>query len=626
MSWGAARSDQVFLACLAAVATYVLIGDFGVRLANTSTDDGLVAYAYFYRYPELFARDAHMLNFGRAALASMLNWLPALLFKYAAVPPEWLYWAFTFLQNILLAVAMYRLAIVMLANRESALIGAVFTLAFLPHWWNVALFADLNWMPYGAWSALPFFLLAGAFALQLRYGPTALALLIGGLIHPIHGLFAAAMIGAYWLLCLLREAKFRHVGVPLALIGAVTIAFLLPVIFLKSGLDELPSSEMLPYLLRNGHAIPWANPECSYCMPLFIKGMVAIPVIAALALVAAAHPQAHPRLRIFLAVSTAVALAAFLVHIGAYLMRNAALIRVVSSRSTILLLAFAVPPLTWLAWRVFSQAKSLAARFVAGYILVWPSPMALLAALLLLPSHQQPQLVAPSRLLRAIRFVGLVIIIVVLMRYVPAIGAWIDSSLLGRVIDTAFIWQLFGVPSMRVHTFLVGYLVALLILRGLPRSAPQRGVAPLALALLAPMTLYLLAFSFQNGRASTSGEAREYYDVQVWARESTPPDATFIVGGTSTYEGWRNYTRRAQITVGACGYYVCTKAAQEEARKAAEFFAKFGNPHASTVTTDGLAAFARTYGGDYAVRRKAWPRLDLPIAFQNGAYVVYDLR
>ena len=109
MRWSPARADQLFLACLAAVATYLVIGDLGVRLANTSTDDGLVAYAYFYKYPELFARDAHMLNFGRAALASMLNWLPAVLFKYAAVPPEIFYWGFTFLQNILLALAMYRL-------------------------------------------------------------------------------------------------------------------------------------------------------------------------------------------------------------------------------------------------------------------------------------------------------------------------------------------------------------------------------------------------------------------------------------------------------------------------------------------------------------------------------------
>jgi hypothetical protein len=56
--WSVARSDQLFLACLAAVATYLLIGDFGVRLANTSTDDGLLCCPYFYRYPELFARDA----------------------------------------------------------------------------------------------------------------------------------------------------------------------------------------------------------------------------------------------------------------------------------------------------------------------------------------------------------------------------------------------------------------------------------------------------------------------------------------------------------------------------------------------------------------------------------------
>jgi hypothetical protein len=628
MRWSGARTDQTFIACLAMVATYLVIGDFGVRLANTSTDDGLVAYAYFYKYPELFARDGHMLNTGRAALASMLNWLPAVLFKYAAVPPEIFYWGFTFLQNILLALAMYWLTMVMVSSRESALIAALFTLAWQPHWWNVGLFGDLNWMPYGGWLALPFLVFAGAYALELRLGATALALLVGGLVHPILGLFAAAMIGAYWVLFLLRDGKFRQIAAPVAAIALASAAFLLPVLLTKLGLDEVPSSDLLPQVLRNGHAIPWANPGCSYCLPLFVKGMVAIPVIVTLALVAAAaNAAAHPRLRIFLGACTAVALAAFLVHVAAYLAQNAGLLRVISTRATILLLAFAVPPLIWLAWRVLSHSRSVIARFVAGYIVVWPSPMALLAALFLLPGRDETQPNPSSRIIHLVRALGAALLALVLLHYVPVIGPWIDVNVIGCLIDASFTPHLFGFPSSRLHALLVLYLCAVLIWHGLRRGyTRQRAIAPLALAVLAPLGLYLLASSFQNGRLATSGEAREYYEVQVWARASTASNATFIVGGTSLYEGWRNFTHRARVTAGACGYYACTKAAQAEAREVAEFTARFGNPHASTVSTQGLAAFARAYGGDYAVRRKAWAPLDFPIAFQNDAYVVYDLR
>ena len=83
-----AHIDQIILVALIGASTYLLIGDFGVRLANTSTDDGLVAYAYLFKFPERFLLDAQLINWGSAASASMLNWLPAVLFKYADLPPE----------------------------------------------------------------------------------------------------------------------------------------------------------------------------------------------------------------------------------------------------------------------------------------------------------------------------------------------------------------------------------------------------------------------------------------------------------------------------------------------------------------------------------------------------------
>jgi hypothetical protein len=632
----AAWVDQLLVAVLAGITTFLVIGHFGVRLANTSTDDGLVSYAYFFKFPELFARDASMLNWGPAALASMLNWLPAVLFKYAEIPPEIFFWLFTFLQNILLAIAMYRLAMVMVRSREVALITAVFTLAFRPHWWNMGLFADLNWMPYGGWLALPFLVFAGALALEQRLTATAVMLLIGGLVHPILGLFTAAMIGTYWLLLLLRERKAGEIIWSLGVLGIAAVAFLLPAIFVRLGIEEAPSSAILPLLLKNGHAIPWANPECEYCMRLFVKGLVVAPIMVALALLGAGHAGAHPSLRLFLAASAAVAFAACLLHVIGYFVESATVLRLISSRSTILLLIFAVPSVVSLAWRALTRADSVIARFIACYVLVWPSPMALLSALLALPGRDKAVHGPVLWLLRLCRTAAAIVFVLVLSRNVPRVGAWIDSYIIGQFVKAAFISDLFGFASTRSHTFLVIYICVLLTwhrLASRPRldsghrhSTAGAAMAPLALALVAPLTVHLLLSSYKSGRVATRGEPREYYEVQVWARSSTAVDATFIVGGTSVYEGWRNFTHRARISVGGCGFYVCTKTAFEEAKKADAFFARHGHPSASTVSPEGLKAFARAFGGDYAVRRKTWAPLDLPIAFQNRTYVVYDLR
>jgi hypothetical protein len=140
------------------------------------------------------------------------------------------------------------------------------------------------------------------------------------------------------------------------------------------------------------------------------------------------------------------------------------------------------------------------------------------------------------------------------------------------------------------------------------------------------IVLYLLAWNYESGRQATTGEAREYYEVQVWARASTPADVRFIVSGTSVYESWRNFTHRPQISLGGCGFYACTTAARAEWEKSSAFFYQRGIAGYTGLDTESLRDFARTFGGEFAVRRKSWAALDFPIAFENTSYVVYDLR
>lgn len=376
--------DRIFLVLLALISTYLLIGDLGVRLANTSTDDGLVSYSYYFKFPERFVLDDNLRNWAPAGLASMLNWLPAVLFKYAGIEPEIFYGLFAFLQNVLLALAVHRLAMVMTGSREAALISAVFTLAFRPHWWNMGLFADLDWMPYGAWMALPFLVFAGACALERRPGMTAGLLLVGGLIHPILGLFAGAMFGAYWFLLAWRERSTRELFAVCLVLGGAGLLFMLPAIQARSGVEEASASHILKLVLQNGHAIPWANPGCSYCMPLFIKSLLLVPVMAILALVASRHASMHPRVQLFVLGAAAVASAAFLMHVAAYFAQNATLLRVIGSRSTILLLIFAVPPVIAYACVTLGEAKPFK-RLLAALFIILPTTATGLSLLLARP-------------------------------------------------------------------------------------------------------------------------------------------------------------------------------------------------------------------------------------------------
>lgn len=631
--------DRIFLVVLTLVSTYLLIGDFGVRLANTSTDDGLVSYSYYFKFPERYLPDANLRNWAPAGLASMLNWLPAVLFKYVGVEPEIFYWLFAFLQNVLLALAMHHLAMVMTGSREAALISALFTLAFRPHWWNMGLFSDLDWMPYGAWMALPFLVFAGAFALERRLIMTAGMLLVGGLIHPILGLFAGAMFGAYWFLLAFRERSTRELFAVCLVFGGGGLVFMLPAILARSGIEEAPAFHILTLVLQNGHALPWANPGCGYCMPLFVKSLLLVPVMAILALVASRHVSMHKRLSLFLLGSAAVASIAFLLHVAAYFAHNATLLRVIGTRSTILLLIFAVPPAIAYACLTLTEAKPFK-RVLAALFIILPTIATGLSLLLARPRASGRESVTGfgQWVSRACYAASVAIFALLVVGVFPRARDFVDLHLIEPVIGPGYKSLLFTYLSWGYKLPVLAVAIAAVVCAALfwqSRGSPGKsvitvfagkGISLIGIFLMTMITVYLLVTNHKTGQAATSGEAREYYEVQAWARASTAVDASFVVAETSVYEGWRNYTRRARVSPGGCGFYICSKSGLEQASKVTEFFAQHGNAGYAGLDSDGLKAFAKSYGGDYAVRRKTWQPVELPVVFENAAYVVYDLR
>ena len=626
--------DQLVIAGLIVVSTCLLIGDFGVRLANTSTDDGVVGYALFFQQPQLFRLDAQMTSWGPVALASMMNWLPGVALKYAGMSPELWYWLLVFLENVLLGLAVFRFSIVTSGSRPVAWLAALFVLAFRPHWWNIGLFADVDWMPYAAWVALPLLVYAAAYALEGRVYASAIALLAGGLLHPVHGLFATATIAGYWALVRLRGGTNRDLAVRACLLVVVTAVFSAPVIVAKSGIPEAPPSVLLPLLLNNFHTNPWASPGCSFCLPMFLRNLPVTLMVAALAVLAVRRANLRSGTGLLVAASIAVTLAASALHVAAYFLESVPLLRVIGTRSSVLLLIYCVPLMVALAWRMWLTAGPIV-RMMAAYLLVLPSPAALLAAVPLFVSAEG----VSSRTGRWCRILGTALFAFVLARHVPKLGPRIDLYLLAPLMDPGTIPFIFGYQTIQFPLYAkliplaLAAMVAWLVIpanRG-TRAAPAWLPAPAgrwAAGLLSVMiACYLLMWNRQSGALATRGEPREYFEVQAWARAATAADASFVVGYASQYEGWRNFTRRPAVTPHAiCAVYHCPVSSVARDRRMKEFYARVDRPSYIALDAAGLREFARTFGGDYAVRRREWGVVDLPVAYQNDRYVVYDLR
>ena len=149
-----------------------------------------------------------------------------------------------------------------------------------------------------------------------------------------------------------------------------------PAVLVKLGIDEPAPGEILSMMLKSGHTIPWAIAGCSYCKPFFLKALLIVPTMALLALLAADSETTHPNLRLFLIACAVVAFAACLLHVIGYLVGSTTILRIISFRSTILLLIFSLPPVIAFAWREFRYGAPFV-QLVASYLIVLPSPAAL---------------------------------------------------------------------------------------------------------------------------------------------------------------------------------------------------------------------------------------------------------
>ncbi|WP_424628746.1 hypothetical protein [Bradyrhizobium sp. SYSU BS000235] len=638
--------DYTLLAVFIAVSTWLLVGDMDIRLANISSDDGLTSYAYFLRYPNNFRLDSLLINFAPAGLASILNWLPALSFLYFDISPKFFHVLFLYAQNILLGIAIFRFTYVASRSREVAWVSALFFGAFRPHWWNLGLFADLDWMPYAGFFSLPMLILAMSFCLERKTFSSTAFLLIGGLIHPILGLFSAGIIAMYWVsLCILDQnvtLGFRRVG---AIVLAVML-FVTPGLITTFGIREIPATVSLPMFLRNGHTIPWGNATCTYCMPSFLTGLVVTFAFVALAITSLRRDVCSRETKILFLSAVVVSVSAGLLHALGYYLGNVFLLRLIALRVTLILLCIATPiviAVVWQAIRSNNIAQSLAGSF---FLMGVSAPVAVGTALVLAPqNNKRDPNSARKWISTGVESIGFLLLVLLAARYLPKVGPVLDKHLQSYLPDAT--WLYYFLPPDR-PTRWMWLLIPLLaaaphiekIFPGLHRFAKLPSAAILASVALA---LFTLRTNAGRGSAWTHGEAAQFAQVQLWARTSTEADASFITTGTSIYSAWRNYAHRPVIATYRVGsVYFFPEAAEEYNKKLYRIFAELLGMSEGDVrkemegagyldlymrlTSPEFMKLVATIGGDFVVRRSSWPTLDFPVAYKNDAFVVYDLR
>ena len=243
------------IAILLSLNTYFLIGDFQVRLANISSDDGLVAKAYVLSFPERFVHDALAKLQNQCGLASAMNWLPAELFKHFNVNPDFFALIFVYLQNILLGIGVFLVSVVLTGRRDVSWVSVALVTIAKPHWNNLASYGDLDWMAYAGHLAIPFILLSAYFLLKRKLFWGYSSLVVAAAIHPSLAIFFIAMLFVYFIFFEKKEDQnglIKHALILILLAGCAV----LPTKIMLHGIPEISREIIFQALTKNGHVSP----------------------------------------------------------------------------------------------------------------------------------------------------------------------------------------------------------------------------------------------------------------------------------------------------------------------------------------------------------------------------------
>lgn len=117
-----------------------------------------------------------------------------------------------------------------------------------------------------------------------------------------------------------------------------------------------------------------------------------------------------------------------------------------------------------------------------------------------------------------------------------------------------------------------------------------------------------------------------FMQIQEWARFNSNPDSSYLVLVNSTYSGWRNYSRRAQISLnptnGPYGVYIDTVLISDKVKN---IVSKYPNDNLNFPSKSLLEELKSSLSLDFIVTSTSSDKYDFDIVFRNQDFIVYRI-
>ncbi len=599
-------SKAILIITLIAV-TFFLVGSFVSRLANSNGDDHPVVWARYFANPAFWEGDGGFFLAQQFGVATLPNIIAIYAVKLNTQLPILLSWIYIFIQNIGIGLAFYFLATLWVKEKWLAATVALLSYSMTPWQLNLAYYPSMIHSPYSGHLVMPFIAFAAYFLLTERTLYVSVCLAIAGLIHPSQTL-QFIFLGVVFLL--ISDKTSRRVIHLSSLIPPLLASLIIPFIFLPKPANPLTDNELLPSALLNPHLIPW---ESTTFWPWGVPSLIGcffLSYIACLEL-----SKNNSKLKAFWWANLISLLVLGLGHFIGGKLKILSIILLCPFRVSVInsvLLApigfsYLIKKITGKNLRVCFTAATLVFFLLLSKSGFFWGP---LLALLFYDRNKTEKHIGKI-------FYGVLVL------------WWVLFLLVGRPLrevlgpDISGFFRSIMAPGFSLNVLKIWLALGLTLLVSLFRRWSFKREKAMGFGLFILAAVFTIIQSYQTGSEATQGELKARWDLQIWAKTSTPPDSIFLI----EWGSWRGVSERKTQVVGyrenSVLAYFRLRNPKEAEIKLQKLYEPYHTKKYSELPDTGVSIFADTFNGDYFVDAAELPKRKFAICFENSRWRVY---
>jgi hypothetical protein len=606
------------------------VGNISSGISQASSDDGIISHAISFANPNLFANDVQANAFRIETPASLMNLIPAIAYKYLQIDPVFFWIFFLIVQTILYPFSVYGITSLIIHSKKQAALITLLLINFRPQTRNLSYSGDLDWMPYAMWLAQSFFVLA-IYLYFKKFRNTAFILIaLSGMIHPSLGLGIIFLFVIFDYL-VTKDRKYLW-KTPLSTLFIFFAFLFYNFKYIQKRSLISVDVEYLKSVFTNSHFNSISILTNEFDVYVITNSTIVMLVGLTLYIVFTPTKQdfiLRNNFCVLLKSAYLVSIVGILTQAFGLMTENLFLVRLMGTRFTSLLailsfILFLVLLFEDKADDNFSLFLLITFIFFPGAIVIWLFGISKAISNWSIASLNKRVLFVSLTLLSFVTSTRLIISIFKSDRTIS-----LDSAI--EVFETSHFFVrnfFFNFLSIELQFFLyIIFFVCILIIKNIWSHKCLINLVQKYSSMIILSLIFLLFIGKVNYTSDRFTPRDRYFkQIQEWARYKSTPDSLYLVLAETNYGGWRNYSRRAQITLSpSYGPYGVYKENVLTSGRIEDVVSKYPKEDLNLPTEDLLREMKLKLSVDYLVTSIDTKKYDFDIVFQNTEFIIYKI-